>query len=42
MGKLQAELDELERTDPKVRAAREKYDKAVAKILSQPLPERKG
>ena len=35
---LQAELDELERTDPDVRAAADSYDAMVRRITSQPLP----
>lgn len=32
---LERELEELEKTDPEVRKAREKYDQAVREILSK-------
>ena len=35
---LQAELDELERTDPDVRAAAESYDRMVARVTGRTLP----
>lgn len=37
---LQAELDELERVDPDVRAAAESYDRMVERITGRRLPER--
>lgn len=32
---LEAELDELERTDPEVRAARQRYEETVEEILRE-------
>lgn len=40
--KLEAELIELERTDPAVKAAAESYDRMVRKITGKPLPEQTG
>lgn len=37
---LQAELDELERTDPEVRAAAESYDRMVERVTNRRLPPR--
>lgn len=37
---LQDELDELERTDPDVRAAAESYDRMVERITGRTLPTR--
>lgn len=39
---LQAELDELERTDPEVRAAADSYDRMVERITGRTLPPRDG
>jgi hypothetical protein len=36
---LQAELDELERTDPDVRAAAESYDRMVERITGRKMPQ---
>lgn len=37
---LQAELDELERTDPDVRAAADSYDRMVERVTGRTLPPR--
>ncbi len=37
---LQAELDELERTDPDVHAAAESYDRMVERVTGRVLPAR--
>lgn len=37
---LQAELDEMERTDPDVRAAAESYDRMVERITGRTMPPR--
>ena len=37
---LQRELNELERTDPDVRAAAESYDRMVERITGRKLPPR--
>ena len=39
---LQADLDDLERTDPIVGAAAESYDRMVERITGRPLPPREA
>jgi hypothetical protein len=38
-GSLQSELEDLEQTDPKVRAAARTYDETVRRICSKPLSD---